>query len=167
MYGRLNKNEHWAWDSCNEGPKKGWKLIQCDWMPLVRPRYQGVSYWVVPLDTTQANAGVKAGPDDGRGLWGSQAVKIGTTHNLGSSLRVWVGNLSRPASYKTMLDRSYLETMLVGSAINEVDPSLCYELCAIAFKTFCQDLCFMRPWYVCCWQSPMVTHWLHLKLRYH
>ena len=45
-----------------------------------------------------------------------------------------VGDLTRPASYKTMLGRSCLGAMLVGSAIDEVNSSL-YELCAIAFKT--------------------------------
>ena len=39
-----------------------------------------------------------------------------------------VGDLSRPASYKTMLSRSCLGAMLVGLAIDEVDSSLCYEL---------------------------------------
>ena len=37
-----------------------------DWLPEVRPGYQGVSYWVVPWGTTQAKAGVEAEPDDGR-----------------------------------------------------------------------------------------------------
>ena len=46
-----------------------------------------------------------------------------------------VGDLSRPVSYKTMLGRSCFGAMLVGSAIDEVNSSLCYELCAIAFKT--------------------------------
>ena len=70
MYESLNKNEHWAWGSGAEGAKKGWKVIKCDWMPLVRLRYQGVSYWVVPWGAIQASAGVEAGPDDGRGLGG-------------------------------------------------------------------------------------------------
>ena len=37
-----------------------------DWLLGARLRYQGVSYWVVPWGTTQAKAGVKAEPDDGR-----------------------------------------------------------------------------------------------------
>ena len=41
----------------------------------MRPRYQGVSYWVVPGGTTQDNAGVEAELDDGRGLGGA----FGTT----------------------------------------------------------------------------------------
>ena len=69
MYESMNKNEHWAWGSGTEGMKKGWKVIQCDWMPLVRLIYQGVGFWVVLWGAIQACAGVKAGPDDGRG-WG-------------------------------------------------------------------------------------------------
>ena len=46
-----------------------------------------------------------------------------------------VGNLSRPASYKTMLGRLCLGAMLVRLAIDEVNLLLCYELCAVAFKT--------------------------------
>ena len=49
-----------------KGAKRGLKVNQHDWLPLVRQRYQGVSYWVVPWCTTQAKAGVKAEPDDGR-----------------------------------------------------------------------------------------------------
>ena len=37
-----------------------------DWLSGVRLGYQGVRYWVVPWGTTQAKAGVKAEPDDGR-----------------------------------------------------------------------------------------------------
>ena len=68
MYDSLNKNEHWALGSSAEGVKKGVKVIQHDWLPLVRQRYQGVSYWVMPWGATQAKAGVKAEPDDGRWL---------------------------------------------------------------------------------------------------
>ena len=38
----------------------------CRWLPEVRLGYQGVSYWMVPWGTTQAEAGVEAEPDDGR-----------------------------------------------------------------------------------------------------
>ena len=62
-------------------------------------------------------------------------VQLGTTHYLGSSHRVRLVNLSRPASYKTMLSRLCLEAMSVGSAVNEVNSSVCCELCATAFKT--------------------------------
>ena len=41
-------------------------------------------------------------------------VKIGTTHNLGSSLRGTVGYLTRPVSYKTILGRLCLGAMLKG-----------------------------------------------------
>ena len=43
------------------------------WLSGARLRYQGVSYWVVPWDTTQAKAGVEAEPDDGRSLGGAFA----------------------------------------------------------------------------------------------
>ena len=46
-----------------------------------------------------------------------------------------VGDLSRPVSYKTMLYRLCLQAVLVWLVINEVNSSLCYELCVIAFKT--------------------------------
>ena len=60
----------WCW-----GYEKGWKVTQHDWLPLVRQRYQGVSYWMMLWGTTQAKAGVKAEPDDGRWLGGA----FGTT----------------------------------------------------------------------------------------
>ena len=47
MYESLNKNECETLGSSAEGMKKGVKVIQCDWLLLVRQRYQGVSYWVV------------------------------------------------------------------------------------------------------------------------
>ena len=75
MYESFNKNEHWAWGSGTEGTKRGWKVIQHDWIPLVRHRYQRVSYWVLPWGTTQANAGIEAEPADGRELGGA----FGTT----------------------------------------------------------------------------------------
>ena len=53
----------WHWRG-----KSGVKGNQHDWLPLVRQRYQDISYWVVPWGTTQAKAGVKAEPDDGRWL---------------------------------------------------------------------------------------------------
>ena len=68
MYKSLNKNECWALGSSTEDVKRGLKMNQCDWLPLVRQRYQGVTYWVVPWCVTQAKAGVKAEPDDGRWL---------------------------------------------------------------------------------------------------
>ena len=45
-----------------------------------------------------------------------------------------VGDLTRPASYKTILGRVCLEGHATGAAIDGVN-SLFYELCAIAFKT--------------------------------
>ena len=75
MYKSLNKNDHWAFGSGAEGAKGGLKVNQCDWLLLVRQRYQGVSYWVVAWGATQAKAGVKAEPDDGRWL----GVAFGTT----------------------------------------------------------------------------------------
>ena len=54
-----------------------WKWVQMhlhDWLPEARLGYQGVSYWVVPWGTTQAKAGVKAEPDDGRWLGGTTQV---------------------------------------------------------------------------------------------
>ena len=68
MYKSLNKNECWALGSGTEGMKRGQKVNQHDWLLLVRQRYQGVSYWVVPWGATQAKAGVEAEPDDGRWL---------------------------------------------------------------------------------------------------
>ena len=67
MYESLNIECSEPWALALKGVKKGLcKVTQCDWLLLVRQRYQGVSYWVVPQGTTQANAGVEAEPDDGR-----------------------------------------------------------------------------------------------------
>ena len=101
-------------------------------------------------------------------LWGPQVVKIGTTHNLGSSLRVMVGNLSRPESYKTMLGRSCRGAIAsrVGSQWSQL-VTLLWAMCHCFQDQFCQDLCLMRPWYGCCQWLPVVTRQLCLKLRYH
>ena len=58
-----------------EGAKKGvWGNPM--WLVTVgEEEIPGVSYWVVVQGTTQANAGVKAEPDDGRWLGGA----FGTT----------------------------------------------------------------------------------------
>ena len=91
MYESLNKIEHWALGSGTEGMKKEWKVIQHDWLLLVRQRYQGVSYWVVLWGTTQAKDGLKAEPGDGRWLGGT----FGTTQVqtcVGGCLR-WLVNL--------------------------------------------------------------------------
>ena len=61
-------------------------------------------------------------------------VKIGTTHNLGSSLRVWLVTLPDQHLTRPCLADHVLGAMLIVSVIDEVDLSL-YELCAIAFKT--------------------------------
>ena len=45
-----------------------WRCKKAGWRGTNVIGYQGVSYWVVPWGATQAEAGVKAEPDDGRWL---------------------------------------------------------------------------------------------------
>ena len=54
------------WAQVLKVQKRGVLMHLPDWLSGVRLRYQEVSYQVVPWGATQAKAGVKAEPDDGR-----------------------------------------------------------------------------------------------------
>ena len=74
-------------------------------------------------------------------------VKIGTTHNVGSSLRVqWVTlpdqHLTRPCLAECVLGYA------TGSVVNGVDSSVQVQ-CVIASRPILSRPCLLRPWYGC------------------
>ena len=70
--------------------------------------------------------------------WWPQVVEIGTTHNVGSSLRVWLvtfpdQHLTRPCLAECVL------AIALGSMVGRVD-SLVQVQCIVAFKTYPVEL---------------------------
>ena len=84
------------------------------------------------------------------------AVEVGTTHNVGSSLRVQLVTLldqclTRPCLVKCVL------AIALGSAVCGVD-SLVQVQCVVAFKTYSVELLSSGTLVCVSRQSPMVNH---------
>ena len=70
--------------------------------------------------------------------WWPQVVEIGTTHNVGSSLRVWLVTLPDQCLTRPCLAECVLAIAL-RSAVDEVN-SLVHVQCVLAFKTYSVEL---------------------------
>ena len=92
-------------------------------------------------------------------------AEIGTTHNVGSSLRVQLVTLPDQCLTRLCLAECVLAIAL-GSGVSRVDSSVQVQ-CVVAFKTYSVELLSYETLVHVSQQSPMVTHQLHLKLRYH
>ena len=97
-------------------------------------------YWVLPLAPLRLSVILldKAVP---QALRVTSGGKIGTTHNVGSSLRVWLVDRTRPASYKDHAWQSVSWAMLLGWQLTEsTHRSMCNVL--LLQDQSCQDLVF-------------------------
>ena len=92
-------------------------------------------------------------------------VEIGTTHNVGSSLRVWLMTLPDQCLTRPCLAECVLAIAL-GLAVGRVDSSVSVQ-CVVAFKTYSVELLSFETLVCVSRQLPVVTCQLHLKLRYH
>ena len=74
-------------------------------------------------------------------------VKIGATHNVGSSLRVWLvtlpdQHLTRPCLAECVLGYAS------GLVVNGINSSV-HVQCVIASRPILSRPCLLRPWYGC------------------
>ena len=92
-------------------------------------------------------------------------VEVGTTHNVGSTLRVQLVTLPDQRLTRPCLAECVLAIAL-GSVVGGVDSSVQVQ-CVVAFKTYSVKLLSSETLVCVSWQSPMVTRRLRLKLRYH
>ena len=74
-------------------------------------------------------------------------VEIGTTHNVGSSLRVWLVTLPDQRLTRPCLAECVL-AIATGLAVDRVDLSV-HAQCVVASSPILSSYCLLRPWYVC------------------
>ena len=92
-------------------------------------------------------------------------VEVGTTHNVGNSLRVQLVTLTDQHLTRPCLAECVLAIAL-WLVVSGVD-LLVQMQCVVAFKTYSVKLQSSETLVCVSQQLPMVNHLLCLKLRYH